>query len=544
MLPILLLLSSASFLEPPHTSALETNQSETCEAIGDLRSKAAEWANVGKLAEAQSSIELALRCVASPNLLKVRLLGDLGKIVQQKLNFERADQLYREALALNQHLPQPSIIDSATLLGNLGALATEQHRFPEAEKNLREAHKILEELGELENPVSAAISGDLGIALLHEGKLAESRLFLSSALAMFRKTAGEQSMDYSLALSNMGLLGIEEGFYVQAVEVTEEALSIQRRLQPFPTHQGALLLNNYGIALLNAGRNQAAAQALRQALALQKQVEGRWSVSAIQPLTNLAALERMSGTLSAATEHITAAAQIAAECFSKDDLRMGTIWNTQGMIEASGNHPDRAESLYRRTIGLCSEQTGPSSPICSAALSNLAELESKRHRYGRAKELYQQALTTDTARYGDENPRVANDLNNVAAQLFYLKQRPQALELFQRADAIQQRRLGENNMSTARTKHNIGVVYLAMNKLAEADTAYAKAIHAMDVATVPDRPALEQWLDEYSGLLRREQRFAEAEQAQVRSLGLRVQETLAAEKRARTAQTPGQSVID
>jgi tetratricopeptide (TPR) repeat protein len=528
---VLAILSRASGVEPGGKAGV-------CDSLDEAAKASTAYVNAGKYDEAQSTVQAALSCLNAPSLLKVRLLNDLGKVFERQLKFENAERQYRAALEMNRQFPKPSQLDEANILVNLGALAAEQRHFSEGEKLLREARSMLQQMGSVDSALAAAVAGNLGIILLEEGQLTESRRLLTDALRGYRQVSGEQSIDYATALSSAGSLSLQEGKIAESLEETEQALKIQTSLQPKSTYLGAHLLNNLGSALASSGRYAEAYDVLSRCLRMEKELAGRWSFSAIQPLINLASVERARGQISDAAEHAEIAERIANLELKKDDPVLALIWITQGTIEMSRNHAEEAEVLYQRVIAFSPKN----SLAYAAALCDVGELATKRHRYKQAQELYERALSADTARYGAQSERVAEDLNNIAAQLFFQRDRTGAIALLEKAESIQVACLGSHNVRTAHTQHNLGVAYTEAKDLQHAEFAYGKAIAALEDAPEPDQLVLEQWLGEYARLLKREHRFAEAEQAQVRSLGMHVRAVIAAEKRAREVPQAGEPV--
>jgi tetratricopeptide (TPR) repeat protein len=159
----------------------------------------------------------------------------------------------------------------------------------------------------------------------------------------------------------------------------------------------------------------------------------------------------------------------------------------------------------------------------------MAGLEAKRGHHKQARELYQQALKMDESILGSNHPRVASDLSNLAIQMALQKRYNEAVPLFGRAIKIDEVAFGTENLEVARTVRNLAAVYWAAKQLPEADQAYRRAIHISRISG-ENNPDLMSWLYEYAGLLRKEEKFSEAEQADVDASRIRVHNAITAVK--------------
>jgi tetratricopeptide (TPR) repeat protein len=109
------------------------------------------------------------------------------------------------------------------------------------------------------------------------------------------------------------------------------------------------------------------------------------------------------------------------------------------------------------------------------------------------------------------------------------KKYEQAIPLFQRAIQIDEVAFGSENVEVARALRNLAAVYWAAKQLPEADQAYRQAIHKCRISG-ENNPDLISWLYEYADVLRKEEKFSEAEQADVDAYRIRVHNAITAEK--------------
>ena len=211
----------------------------------------------------------------------------------------------------------------------------------------------------------------------------------------------------------------------------------------------------------------------------------------------------------------------------KPDSILATIWNGLGQIAAAQNRLGEAKSYYDKAAATWLRTLGPEHPYYAAVLSNLGSVAGREGHHTKAQELYQRALTIDEARFGSKHPQVASDLSNIAAELFHHKKYSDALELYLRAEEIDRSSFGEQSRQTANLWRNIAIVHVACKNFDQAEVAYGKAIRCLQNSSRgSEGPVLAAWLHDYAELLRKQQRFREAEQVEVQAVRVEVRNAI------------------
>jgi tetratricopeptide (TPR) repeat protein len=210
------------------------------------------------------------------------------------------------------------------------------------------------------------------------------------------------------------------------------------------------------------------------------------------------------------------------------------IWNNLGMIAVARHDFRQAREMYAKASHIWLAKVGREGPMYSATLSNIAGLEGRLKHHKKSEALYRQVLQIQEARLGPDHLIVADTLANMAAELFYQKKYGEAATLYERAEVIQEKAIGKEHPDVARTWHNLAITEMSLKDFSKADQAYRSAIRALESSQGPDGLSLSAWLREYAQLLRRTDRFAEAEQADVRALGIEVRNAIRGEKLEKT----------
>ncbi len=219
---------------------------------------------------------------------------------------------------------------------------------------------------------------------------------------------------------------------------------------------------------------------------------------------------------------------MALKTLGVNDPLIALLWNNLGRMAASQGRLNEAKELYSKAANIWLT-TGNANANYAATLSNLAALEVRQHHRKQARALYSQALEIDEKALGSDHPTVANDLSNVAIQLCSQRKPNDAIEMFRRAAQIEEKAFGPSSLEVARTLRHLGIAYERTNQLAQAEEAYKEAIDIYR-ANQKDTSELITWVSAYAGILWREQKFAEAEQASVQANGIRVRNAIAQSK--------------
>jgi tetratricopeptide (TPR) repeat protein len=318
-------------------------------------------------------------------------------------------------------------------------------------------------------------------------------------------------------------LSYESGHYADAVEKEEKALEIEGGLQLVGGDDAGLSLNNLALSLFELGRLSEAEPLLLQAIAIERKSPTARYPDLAEALSNLAVLET-TGRLDAARRYAMEALEIIQSYGGDKDPRMAIVWTDLGSIEAARNNLQEARRLHEKAADLWLKTLGPGNPKYEAALSNVGSVERKQGHHKKA--LYQRALQIDEARFGRNHPKVATDLCNLAVELFSLNKYDGALSLFERAKSMHEKAYGPESVQVAQTWRDMGATYRSAKQLEQASLAYDKAIRSFESSSGKDNPRLSTWLQEYADVLKKQQRFADAERAVTRAVGIQVRNTI------------------
>ncbi len=198
-------------------------------------------------------------------------IGDVYQLLGQ---YEKAETMYRRALALHRKLlgnEQPVV---AQLLNNLGVTLVEQDRLAEADQLYVEA---LDLRRRLMGPTHASVSESLhhrAFLLRRQGKLPQAEEAIRESLTIRRATPGHDARAIAESMQGLATILFREGKLSEAEQTLREALAVQTPLLGAESAAVADMLEDLGLVLAAQGRQAEAERSLAEALDKLRKVLG------------------------------------------------------------------------------------------------------------------------------------------------------------------------------------------------------------------------------------------------------------------------------
>ena len=405
-------------------------------------------------------------------------------------------------------------------LNRLGAAALTHGRFAEAEREFRESLDVLRSADPNDDAIAGIVLSNLGLALQHQRRYAEAEESYNRAKAAIAHSHGEASSEYAKLLMDVGLLRYHTGDYVRAAQLDALALKIESALPELTDRDKATVENNAGLALFEMGRLSEAEQLLVKAVEGYGSGPGDPDPGLVQALNALAVVKINMGEIDSATRVERQALQLATARGQIDPGALANVHNNLGSIAVRSGNPRAARLEFETALRQWAAATGENTPEYGATLSNLASLDSNAKDHKRAEKLYRRVLAIDEAELGPGHPKVALDLSNIAVQLYARKLPYEALAYYERARMIQES--SGASLDLARTWRGIAAIQSSSKHLDEAAAAYENAIAAFKSSGAENGDDFSACMRAYAVLLRKLQRFNEAEQADLVATRLQV----------------------
>jgi tetratricopeptide (TPR) repeat protein len=230
------------------------------------------WWERGYLSEGRSWLDKALATVDSgsepPNqfntVIRARALNGAGVLASEQSDYQRAQRLLNESLALFRELEDKH--GTAIALRYLGRVMLYSGDYERAIVLLQESLVLFRELGEKQS--IAALLNHLGLVALYQGRHEEVVFFCQESLTLFRDLADKQGI--AVALHNLGWAALSQGDYERGTRFCEESLALLRELKH--TQGIAALLIDLGYAALYQNELERASALCLESLALYQQI--------------------------------------------------------------------------------------------------------------------------------------------------------------------------------------------------------------------------------------------------------------------------------
>ncbi len=175
---------------------------------------------LGLLDTAEALSLRALQFLDSGSSYEGLILGNLGLIYRRRGDLDRAEEMHRKSLAIEEKLGRPE--GMANQYGNLGLIYRTRGDLDRAEEMHRKSLAIEEKFGRLEG--MAKQYGNLGAVFLTRGDFDRAENMLRKSLAIKEKIGRPEGM--AVQYGNLGSVYLARGDLERAEEMLREALEI------------------------------------------------------------------------------------------------------------------------------------------------------------------------------------------------------------------------------------------------------------------------------------------------------------------------------
>lgn len=226
------------------------------------------------LAEPQNAIESYGKAIE----IRKKILGDLHPDVAEsmifmadiyrlyKLDLPKAEELYRNALAIQSRALGTDHISQLHGLTGLASLYSESGKFREAEELLLKNVSIRKKVFGEDHPSMAEGLGQLANGYLKSGDAKKAELFYLKSLNLWKNNVGSDHIIVSGALMGLGNALVELGRFDEAENKYEQALVIQKK--NLGENSGALVYGAMGRLNQKRGNTDAAKHYYRRAISM------------------------------------------------------------------------------------------------------------------------------------------------------------------------------------------------------------------------------------------------------------------------------------
>ena len=325
----------------------------------------------------------------------VELASLIGGLYEEIGNYDQAEKMHREALAIDQKLFGSESAATATALNNLALALVAEEKLSDAEKADAEALAIRERLLGKDNADTATSLNDLGAVYRQEGRLTEAEAMAREALAIREKLFGKENLAVADSLRNLGIILGDEQKWPESEAMARQVLALRRTLLG-PDHPWvATALDDLAWAAGGNGKNDEAEKLQLEALALRQKLLPNEHRDVAKSLHLVGDSMREQGKLDAAYSVLSAALSIQSKLLGDDDPAViGTLHSMGQTLEDEGKYPE-AEGIFRQALALRRKHGGNADPATLSELESFCRVLMDEKRFGEAEQLVDQTLTPD-----------------------------------------------------------------------------------------------------------------------------------------------------
>jgi eukaryotic-like serine/threonine-protein kinase len=329
--------------------------------------------------------------------VQAELYGAMGTVYVNLGRYPKAEELYRQAIDIQQKLPPSGLPQLAVFINNLGNVCFHQSKMEEAETAYRAALGMQTNLLGQNHPEIATnlatTMDDLARLLLQKRDLAGSETLYRQALDIRQKLTGAQSPETASSLYGLASILRIKGEFSQAESLYRKVLAIRRQLND----------------------DQGAAAAL----------------------TDLGNVLRAEGKLAEAEAATAEALGIYQQSLGKDHPTVALALNAVGGVLLDQGKWDDAEIDFRQALEIQTNRLEIRHDYVAHTLANLGAALQKQGRLPEAEEVCRQAL--DIWKQGRDNRAVAAAMHQLAGILQQQNKAPEAIGLYRECLAIRQK---------------------------------------------------------------------------------------------------------
>jgi nephrocystin-3 len=315
-------------------------------------------------------------------------------------NYDEAELLHRQALAIREKALGHKHPDTARSIGHLANLLHDKAVYDEAEILYIKALSIYEKVFHEEHPEKAIILNNMADLYRCRGNRDDynkAEYLLRKVLDIRRKIFGLKHPDSIAALDNLAALLTIKGDYDALITTYENVLGLEH---PYMVER----LNYFAEKLREDGKYEGAEKLYRKALEITERVLGDEHPNTGACLNNLATLLYKTGDYAGAEPLYRKALDITENKMGKEHLDTGTALNNLALLLDKKGDYSEAEELYRRALDIREKWLGKEHLLTGRCIKNLALLLCKRGDYKGADTLFHRALSIYVKTVGPEHP--------------------------------------------------------------------------------------------------------------------------------------------
>ncbi|MFN7805454.1 MAG: tetratricopeptide repeat protein [Planctomycetaceae bacterium] len=343
-----------------------------------------------------------------------QLLNDLAEHLDGRFHVDRAMEILRRGIELQQKVGthQSAILEQ--LLYNLGQMVREEDQTQEAEPLLQRALAIAERRLGPNDPKLVPLLCELILCLQDLNRNREAEPLLRRVLVIEERRWGPEHYNVQVHRGNLGVLMLELGQRDEAEVLLRKTLRILEKTVGTEDPGYLRCLTNLGHTLQQKGNRAEAEKVIRQSLELAEARFGKKHYEVVWRCMALGAILLNNGDSAQAEPWLRRAADSGLPARQDEPLMFPRLFRLLGQSLARQGKTAEAEEWYRKSLALLESQVGPDHPEVGTLLGHLASTLEANNRADEAWELCDRRVRCyflDSAKESRPHPEIGSAMD-------------------------------------------------------------------------------------------------------------------------------------
>ncbi|HTE42439.1 MAG TPA: serine/threonine-protein kinase [Steroidobacteraceae bacterium] len=344
-------------------------QAELLDTIGGV------YLSLGNYEEAEPLVQqgLALRRDLTPggSADMARSLLSLNRVYEKKGDLTKSEQYARESLALTRQFHGERSVETATSQCRLGVIVRMQGELDFASNLFNQCLATLTALNGAQSESRTLPLDNLGRIAIDRGDYAQAEKLYGESLELDRVKRGEDHPYTMQRLVNLASVKGTRGDMASADEMFRRALGLYERVMGPEHPETVAARSEYGSFLTSAGRLDEAAPLLEQVLEANRRLRGAQHAVVGNDLERLGRVEYRQKKLVEAETHLAQALAIYRKVYPAGNGLFASTMSVLGRVQLEQNRPKVAEVSLREAMDSWRVEYGEASRGYASARASL-----------------------------------------------------------------------------------------------------------------------------------------------------------------------------
>ena len=403
-------------------------------------------------------------------LIQTSLMDTIGKVYTGLGLYSEARAMLEETVALRRQLPGVSNEEFARSAYNLGNVLTEKAEYERAARLYEEAINSLESAASPAPQLELDITAALAELRFRTGEYEAAEPLLREVLSERRKLLGAENPKVADAIEELGLNYFDQGRYEEAESRLREALALREKILGSEPHP-ALAGNISNLALIRRFRGdlEEAQQLYTQTLEMNHQLYGEQHPEIAIALMNLADVLTLRRHFDEAEAMYNDVIRMSRELLGEEHPQIAIVLNNLAFVYHEIGKQQDALAKSREALAMQRRLLGDRHPDVASSLAIQGRWLTEAGSYSEAEAALRSALEIQLETMEAGHPQIAITRMDLAQLLLETGHLAEALEQAELAETALKKALGPDHWRTAAAMQTHGAVCLARGDLQQAE---------------------------------------------------------------------------